>query len=149
MVDRFSIDFRYIAEFKQILCNSGSIWDQFGGTLESLWRCFWYTRMALGHFWVTLGPFWAYDGYICGPGGARKRKDWKSMAFQSGPTNDQQRPAKQCTASSTQRPAAPRATSRKPSVPPERPIDYNIAWAGGMHFTNRFVLEFFIVSYWG
>ena len=38
-------------------------------------------KVALGRFWVTLGPLWAYDEYMCGPGGAEKRNCQKTTCF--------------------------------------------------------------------
>ncbi len=59
---------------------SMEVFDHFGVTLGSLWGHFgvtskyWYIRVALDHLWVTLGPFRAYDRYMRGLGGAKKRK---------------------------------------------------------------------------
>ena len=52
-----------------------------GATLESLWGYLGYTGVALDRFCVTLGPFWAYDGYMRGLGGAKKGNVENMLVF--------------------------------------------------------------------
>ena len=45
-------------------------WGQHRATLGALW----VTLSLLWSLWVTLGSLWASDAYMCGLGGAEKRK---------------------------------------------------------------------------